>query len=122
MRPPIYIQIFRSVWFHWSYCLIILGEEHNIKFATCACEPLVLTMIRARLWPSSPQRPHLAFMFELLDWAEALLLEGQVFLNDFCKVLYFKCQHLMVKVNLAICVRSNLSLHILFITMSTLAY
>lgn len=57
-------------------------------------------MARARLWPSSPQRPHLAFTFELLDWAEALLLECQVALKDFCKALTFKCPHLMQKVTL----------------------
>jgi hypothetical protein len=39
----------------------------------------------------------LAFTFELLDWAEALLLECQVSLLDFCKVLWFKCPHLVVK-------------------------
>ena len=39
-----------------------------------SCEPLVVTMIRAQLWPSAPKRPHQAFTFELLDWAEALLV------------------------------------------------
>ena len=79
------------------YCI---GEEYNISFVSCLCEPLVVTMARARLWPSSPQRPHLAFTFELLDWAEALLLECQVALKDFCKALTFKCPHLMQKVTL----------------------
>ena len=79
----------------WQY----LGEECHIKFATCACEPLVLTMVRARLWPSSPQRPHFAFAFELLDWTEALLLEAQVSVHDFCKALYFKCSNRMAKVS-----------------------
>ena len=55
-------------------------------------------MVRARLWPASPHRPQLAFTFELLDWAEALLLECQVSLMDFCKALCFKCPHLVVKV------------------------
>ena len=76
-----------------------LGEEHNIKFTICACEPIVLTMMRAHLWPSSPQRPHFGFSFEILDWAEALLLEAQISLNDFCKALYFKCHHIMTKVS-----------------------
>ena len=55
-------------------------------------------MVRARLWPAAPQRPHLAFTFELLDWAEALLLECQVSLKDLCKALCFKCPHLIIKV------------------------
>jgi hypothetical protein len=63
----------------------------------CKCEPVVSTMVRARLWPASPHRPQLAFTFELLDWAEALLLECQVSLMDFCKALCFKCPHLVVK-------------------------
>jgi len=75
------------------------GEEVNILFSTCSCEPLVLTMVRAQLWPSAPQRPHYAFAFELLDWAEALLLEAQVSLNDFSKALYFKCSRFAAKVS-----------------------
>ena len=74
------------------------GEEHNIQFVWCACEPLVLTMVRARIWPSTPQRPNLAFTFDLLDWAESLLLECQVALKDFCKALCLKCPHLVKKV------------------------
>ncbi len=69
------------------------------KICILCCEPLVFTLIRARLWPSSPQRPHFAFAFELLDWTEALLLEAKVSLNDFCKALYFKCFNIMMKVS-----------------------
>ena len=50
----------------------------------------MVTMVRANLWPSSPKRPHLAFTFELLDWIEALFLECQVALKDFCQALLFK--------------------------------
>ena len=57
-------------------------------------------MIRARIWPSSPQRPQLAFTFDLLDWAETLLLECQVSVDDFCKALQFKCRHLIMKVSI----------------------
>ena len=74
------------------------GGEHNITFMYCQCEPLVATMVRARLWPATAQRPHLAFTFELLDWAEALVLECQVALKDLCKALCFKCPHLVTKV------------------------
>ncbi len=56
-------------------------------------------MVRARLWPSSPQRPQFAFSFEFLNWAEALLLEAQVSLNDFCKAIAFKCKHPLTKVS-----------------------
>ena len=63
--------------FVWSYRASPSGRA-NIQFATCSCVLLVLTMVRARLWPSASQRPHFAFAFELLDWAESLLLEAQV--------------------------------------------
>ncbi len=69
-----------------------------MKFTTCGCESLVSTMVRARLWQSSPHRPEFGFSFELLDWAEALLLEAQVSLHDFCKAVYFKCQNIVKKV------------------------
>ena len=60
-----------------------IGEEHNVSFVYCSRESLVVTMISARLWPSAPKCPHLAFTFELLDLAEALLLECPVALKDF---------------------------------------
>ena len=77
--------------------LLCVGHEHNILLVCCQCEPVVVTMVRARLWPATPQRPHLAFTFELLDWTEALLLECQVSVMDFCKALCFKCPHLVFK-------------------------
>lgn len=58
----------------------------------------MVTLVRAHLWPASPQRPHIAFTFDLLDWAEALLLECQVAMKDLCKALYFRSPHLVVKV------------------------
>jgi len=75
-----------------------VGMEHHITFCCCQCEPAAVTMVRARLSPASPRFPQLAFTFELLDWAEALLLECQVALGDLCKALYFKCPHLVNKV------------------------
>lgn len=86
--------------FQWcsNISFFLSGTEHNVSFMCCQCEPLTVTMVRARLWPASPQRPTVAFTFELLDWAEALLLECQVALKDFCKALYFKCPHLVAKV------------------------
>jgi len=54
---------------------ILVGIEHNVGFHCCQCEPGGMTMVRARLWPATPQFPCLAFTFELLDWAEALLPE-----------------------------------------------
>ena len=67
-----------------------LGTEHKLQFTYCSCEPLPITMARANLWPASPSNPSYAFSFALLDWAEALLLECQVSLQDFCHALKFR--------------------------------
>ncbi len=64
----------------------------------CDCEPLPITLVRARLWPATPSYPKYAFTFSLLDWAEALLLECHVSLKDFCSALYFRCPYAVAKV------------------------
>ena len=48
---------------------------------------------------SSKSSP-IAFSFDLLNWAEALLLECQVAMKDFCKALDFKCPRLIFKVGI----------------------
>ncbi len=50
-----------------------------------SCEPVAVTMSRAEIWPAS-------------DWAEALLLEAQVSLQDFCNTLKFRCPFRNLKV------------------------
>ena len=45
------------------------GMEHNIQFLYCDC--FLLTLVRAKLWPATPQ-------------AEALLLECHVALKEYC--------------------------------------
>ena len=83
---------------HKLILFIFAGTEHKIEFAYCQCEPLVVTLVHARLWPASPQRPQIAFTFDMLDWAEALLLECQVAMKDLCKALRFRSPHLVIKV------------------------
>lgn len=78
--------------------LSMLGVQHSITFVCCDCEPLAETLVRARLWPASPHYPRYAFSFDLLDWAEALLLECQVALKDFCQALSFRCPFKTLKV------------------------
>ncbi len=79
-------------------CFCFLGSQHSINFASCTCEPLPVTLARAQLWPATPHRPRLVFTFGLLDWAEALMLEAQVSLNDFCCSLAFRCRFKLLKV------------------------
>lgn len=69
---------------------------------TCGCEPLPVTLTRAQLWPATPHNPHFAFTFSLLDWAEALMLECQVALKDFCNSLKFRCPFNVLKVRMSL--------------------
>lgn len=57
----------------------------NVNF--CGCEEESTTLIRNRLWPSTPQLPQVAFHFQLLDWWEALQLEGHLATNAFCNTV-----------------------------------
>ena len=68
----------------------LLGMEHKMHFTYCLCETLAKTMCRAKLWPATPTNPQYAFSFALLDWVEALLLECQVSVKDFCNALTFR--------------------------------
>ncbi len=60
------------------------------QFVCCDCEPLAVTLSRARLWAATPVHPQFCFSFELLDWMEALLLECQVALKDFSSALKYR--------------------------------
>ncbi len=78
---------------------VLKGINHKIRFTCCACEPLVVTLARARLWPATPSNPRFAFSFALLDLAEALLLECQVAIKDYCSALRFRNPFPEVKVH-----------------------
>lgn len=64
-----------------------------MSFMCCNCEPIAVTLARAELWPATPTNPRCAFTFNLLDWIEALMLECQVSLKDFCAALRFRCPY-----------------------------
>ena len=65
-----------------------------------------MTLVRARLWPATAQNPRLAFTFDLLDWAEALMYECHVALKDLWGALLYKFPHILIKV--CCCVESVL--------------
>lgn len=81
----------------------IIGMEHIIQFVYCSCEALAITLARAELWPATPVNPRYAFAFDLLNWAEALLLEAHVSLKDFCKSLRLRCPIQIIKVSVSMC-------------------
>jgi len=80
--------------------------EHTVSILCCKYEPLAVTLVRARLWPATAQNPRLAFTFDLLDWAEALMYECQVALKDLWGALQYKFPHILIKV--CCCVESVL--------------
>ena len=53
----------------------------------CSCESEVETLLHAHLFPATPKQPQLAFIFQLMDWLEALMLECQVAVQDFVEDL-----------------------------------
>ncbi|CAB4496102.1 unnamed protein product [Rhizophagus irregularis] len=65
--------------------IINLKGIFKAKFPTC--EGLVETLIRHKLFPSTPINPQVAFSFELFDIYQELLLEAHVSYLSFCRVL-----------------------------------
>ena len=70
--------------------LLFIGLRHQLEVISCSCEAFPVSLARLRLWPTSSKHPKFALSFELLDWMEALLLECQVSVSDFCKALNTK--------------------------------
>ena len=79
---------------------------------TVTVKPLPITMARAKLWPATPTNPHFCFSFNLLDWVEALMLESQVSIKDFCKTVDFRCPFEALKV---CCITENVKYNYYFI-------
>ena len=63
------------------------GIQHHLMASFCRCEDEVITLLRMKLWPATPQQPSLAFQFQLLDSYESLLLECQEALRNFVTAL-----------------------------------
>ena len=70
--------------------------EHKVKFICCDCEATSITLVRAGLWPASPKNPQVAYTFELLNVMEALMLECQVSLKDFCEAVKLWCPFIIL--------------------------
>lgn len=51
------------------------------------CKGIVETLIKHKLFPSTPVNPNVAFTFELLDLYAELLLQAHVPYHSFCRVL-----------------------------------
>ena len=78
----------------------MLGMEHSVLFMYCDCVTLAVTLTRVELWPATPTHPKCVFSYAILDWAEALLLEAQISVKDFCNSLDFRCRFQAIKVGI----------------------
>eukprot|EP00112_Aurelia_sp_Birch-Aquarium-sp1_P026058 Seg90.10 transcript_id=Seg90.10/GoldUCD/mRNA.D3Y31 product="hypothetical protein" protein_id=Seg90.10/GoldUCD/D3Y31 len=80
----------------YSRCLDIIDNKgryvaRTIRF--CACETEAVTLLRYKLWPSSPLRSNCAISTELLDFFIALQCEAHVSLNGFLNSLVWLDEH-----------------------------
>jgi len=67
--------------------LLYVGIHRKVKFQFCDCYNEIDTLIKLGFFAATPQRPEIAFQFQLLDLLEALLLECQVAIKDFTNAL-----------------------------------
>ncbi|XP_025112017.1 uncharacterized protein LOC112574886 isoform X2 [Pomacea canaliculata] len=54
------------------------GHPQLFTFEFCTCESDNVTLLRHRLWASSPEMPSLALKLDIMEWLHALALERQV--------------------------------------------
>lgn len=67
----------------------LLGIPRRAEVGFCKCRSDTLTLVELGYWPATPSRPKVAFSFAFLDWMEALLLECQVVVQDYCNAVEF---------------------------------
>ena len=63
------------------------GRQHETNIVVCKCEPEAATLVRMRLWPSSPKKPTVVFLMDVLEWQRILFLEGQLSVQAFSAAL-----------------------------------
>ena len=67
-----------------------IGFQHLVNTSFCSCEPEAVTLVRYGLWPATPTNPCLAFHQGLLIWMQALLLEGWISCDAFCRAVEYR--------------------------------
>ncbi|XP_025112708.1 uncharacterized protein LOC112575228 isoform X1 [Pomacea canaliculata] len=63
------------------------GGPQLFKIEFCSCESDTITLLRHRLWGSSPEIPSVAFKLDVMEWLRALVLECQVSVKGFVNAL-----------------------------------
>lgn len=72
-----------------KFCSVItIGRQHLRQICFCRREAEASTLLRYSFWPSSPNRPQLAFHIDLLKWLHGLQMECQVSVKSFCDALH----------------------------------
>lgn len=85
-------KVARCACAHVMLFLLKVGAEHNIIFKCYQCEPLPVTMVRARIWPAFPHHPKLAFTFWVFGLGRSISPGVSNSVEGFA--LYFKCPQL----------------------------
>ena len=69
------------------FAFLLPGNQHLKQVAVCNCESHAVTLVRANIWPGSPDKPSIGFHFKLMDLAETFFRHNQVRLKDFSEML-----------------------------------
>lgn len=91
-RRLCYLENFQTILFILPY-FIFSGRYVARTIRFCACETEAVTLLRYKLWPSSPLRSNCAISTELLDFFIALQCEAHVSLNGFLNSLVWLDEH-----------------------------
>lgn len=67
--------------------MITLGRQHSGMVKLCKCEPVPATLMRYRLWPSTPVNPRIAFDLGFMELLTVLQLECHLSARKFCDAL-----------------------------------
>lgn len=65
-----------------------LGRQHKKTVCFCDCEPEPVTLMRHKLWGSTPVRPQHAYHVDILELLLYLQLEGCVSIKSFIDALW----------------------------------
>ena len=61
----------------------VSGRQHNVDIAVCNCESIAATMMRYKIWPSTPCEPRVAFHMDFMETLRAFMMESQVSVTGF---------------------------------------
>ena len=63
--------------------LFLSGRQHRALMEFCQCEDEAISIIRHRMWPSSPKKPQAAYSFHFMEMMRSLMLESHVSIKSY---------------------------------------